>query len=157
MTMTESLNRLDMLTLATEIVSSYVANNTVPTTELPVFIQQVYHTITTLGTESLAAATRPKPFVPVNKSITDDYIVCLEDGKKLQMLKRHLKTVYNMSVEQYKERWGLPADYPVVSPNYAKRRSEIAKTSGLGMTSHRRKLTIVKDGTDTHAAVVAAK
>ena len=95
--------------------------------------------------------------MPINKSVTEDFIICLEDGKKLQMLKRHLKTVYNMTVEQYKERWGLPADYPVVSPNYAKRRSEIAKTSGLGMTSHRRKLKIVKDGTDSHAAIIASK
>ena len=155
--MSESAHRLDLLSLSSEIVCSYVANHSLPASELPAFIQQVYGCLTTINSESTAAASRPKPAVPINKSITDDFIICLEDGKKLQMLKRHLKTVYNMSIEQYKERWGLPVDYPVVSPNYAKRRSEIAKTSGLGMTSHRRKLKIVKDDTDNHAAIVASK
>lgn len=155
--MTESPNRMDLLSLSSDIVCSYVANNSIPTSELPTFIQQIYSCLIAINSESTAAASRPKPAVPVNKSVTEDFIICLEDGKKLQMLKRHLKTVYNMTVEQYKERWGLPADYPVVSPNYAKRRSEIAKTSGLGMTSHRRKLKIVKDGTDSHAAIIASK
>lgn len=155
--MTEPLNRVDLLNLTTEIVSAYVANNPVQPTELTSVMHQIYHTLIALGNESISAAARPKPAVPINKSVTDEYIVCLEDGKKLQMLKRHLKTVYNMSIEQYKERWGLPSDYPVVSPNYAKRRSDIAKTSGLGMTSHRRKLKIVKDGHETHVAVIASK
>jgi predicted transcriptional regulator len=84
-----------------------------------------------------------KPAVPIEESVHEDYIVCLEDGKKLQMLKRHLKTVYNMSIEQYKEKWGLSAEYPVVSPNYAKRRSSIAKSSGLGQIGRKRRLTLV--------------
>ncbi len=156
--MSEPLNKIDLLSLTTEVVCSYVGNNAVVQSDLPALMQQVFHTLIVLSNESTsAAAARPKPAVPINKSVTDEYIVCLEDGKKLQMLKRHLKTVYNMSIEQYKERWGLAPDYPVVSPNYAKRRSEIAKTSGLGMTSHRRKLKIVKDGHDAHAAVIASK
>lgn len=153
--MSEPLNRIDLLSLTSEIVSAHVSNNQTPVADLPNLIQQVHHTLVVLsGDMTLASATRPKPAVAINKSITDEYIICLEDGKKLQMLKRHLKTVYNMSVDEYRERWGLPSDYPVVSPNYAKRRSEIAKTSGLGMTPHRRKLTIIKD--QKEAAIVAA-
>jgi len=116
--------------------------------DLPNVIQQIFVTLSNLNTDGQSGlTTRPKPAVAINKSITDDYIVCLEDGKKLQMLKRHLKTVYNLTVEQYRERWGLPSDYPVVAPNYAKRRSEIAKSSGLGMSRHRRKkLKVVDNG-----------
>jgi predicted transcriptional regulator len=83
------------------------------------------------------------PAVPIEDSVTDEYIICLEDGKKLQMLKRHLNTVYNMSLDQYKERWGLPVDYPVVSPNYARRRSQIAKNTGLGVNGRRKKIKVV--------------
>ena len=132
--------RLELLSLTAEIVAAHTSNNTVGVADLPALIQQVFVTFCNLNAEGIHAGMtiRPKPAVAVNKSVTDEYIICLEDGKKLQMLKRHLKTVYNLTVEQYRERWGLPADYPVVAPNYAKRRSEIAKTSGLGMTRHRR-------------------
>ena len=143
--MTDQPSRLEVLSLTSEIVSAYVSNNTLPITDLTGVIQQVFQTLHTLSADTTLGTfgVRPKPAVPINKSITDEYIVCLEDGKRLQMLKRHLKTVYNMSVEQYKERWGLPSDYPVVSPSYARRRNEIAKTSGLGMSRHRRKMKVI--------------
>ena len=139
--MSENPMRLELLSLTAEIVAAHTSNNAVGVTDLPNVIQQIFITLSNLSTEGMqgGVTTRPKPAVAINKSITDDYIICLEDGKKLQMLKRHLKTVYNLTVEQYRERWGLPADYPVVAPNYAKRRSEIAKSSGLGMSRHRRK------------------
>jgi predicted transcriptional regulator len=139
--MSENPIRLELLSLTAEIVAAHTSNNAVGVTDLPNVIQQIFITLSNLSTEGAqgGVTTRPKPSVAINKSVTDDYIICLEDGKKLQMLKRHLKTVYNLTVEQYRERWGLPADYPVVAPNYAKRRSEIAKSSGLGMSRHRRK------------------
>lgn len=129
--MTEKVENAELLELTTEIVASYVSNNTVASTDLAGVIQEVYKTMTTLGTQA-AQPERPKPAVPVKKSVTPDHIICLEDGKKLKMLKRHLKTAYNMSPEEYRERWGLPADYPMVAPNYAKHRSSLAKKIGLG-------------------------
>jgi len=129
--MTEKMETTEVLELTTEIVASYVSNNPVNTTDLPAVIQEVYRTLNGLGTQA-AQPERPKPAVPIKKSVTPDYIVCLEDGKKLKMLKRHLKTAYNMSPEDYRERWGLPADYPMVAPNYAKHRSTLAKKIGLG-------------------------
>jgi len=142
--MSEQPIRLELLSLTAEIVVAHTSNNAVGVGDLPNLIQQVFFTLSHLSTEGVQAGLtpRPKPVVAINKSVTDDYIICLEDGKKLQMLKRHLKTVYNLTVEQYRERWGLPSDYPVVAPNYAKKRSEIAKSSGLGMSRHRRKKLI---------------
>ena len=142
--------RLELLSLTAEIVAAHTSNNAVGASDLPSVIQQIFVTLSNLSTDGVQGGltTRPKPAVPINKSISDDYIVCLEDGKKLQMLKRHLKTVYNLTVEQYRERWGLPSDYPVVAPNYAKRRSEIAKSSGLGMSRHRRKKLKVVEAVD---------
>lgn len=129
--MSEKLETSEVLELTTEIVASYVSNNSVGTNELPAVIQEVYKTLNSLGTQA-AQPERPKPAVTVKKSVTPDFIICLEDGKKLKMLKRHLKTAYNMSPEDYRERWGLPADYPMVAPNYAKHRSSLAKKIGLG-------------------------
>lgn len=129
--MTEKMETAEVLELTAEIVASYVSNNTVNNSELSTVIQDVYKTLTGLGTQA-AQPERPKPAVSVKKSVTPDYIVCLEDGKKLKMLKRHLKTAYNMSPEEYRDRWGLPADYPMVAPNYAKHRSTLAKKIGLG-------------------------
>src|SRR5690606_21523254 len=100
-------------------------------------IQKVYKTLANVNTEGPSMAERPQPAVPIKKSVTPDYIVCLEDGKKLKMLKRHLKTAYNMSPEEYRERWGLPADYPMVAPNYAQQRSKLAKEIGLGTTGRK--------------------
>lgn len=121
----------NILELTAEIVSAHVSNNSVPVSELPSLIQEVFRTLSTVG-KSTAPAEKPQPAVPIKKSVHPDYIICLEDGKKLKMLKRHLKTAYNMTPEQYRERWGLPPDYPMVAPNYAKHRSTLAKKIGLG-------------------------
>ncbi|MEE8284718.1 MAG: MucR family transcriptional regulator [Alphaproteobacteria bacterium] len=128
----------DLLELTTEIVSSHVANNPVAIQDIPDLIRQVYGTLTTIDQGPSAQADRPQPAVPIKRSITPDHIICLEDGRKLKMLKRHLKTAYNMTPEQYRERWGLPADYPMVAPNYAKQRSNLAKKIGLGRKPRRR-------------------
>lgn len=135
--MIEQTNQSELLELTTEIVAAHVANNSVPVGDLPQLIQDIYRTLTGLG--SAAPAVRPQPAVAVKKSVFPDYIVCLEDGKKLKMLKRHLKTSYNMTPEEYRERWGLPADYPMVAPNYAKHRSHLAKKIGLGTRPRGRK------------------
>ncbi|MBO6518744.1 MAG: MucR family transcriptional regulator [Rhodospirillales bacterium] len=129
--MTDQPTQTDLLELTSEIVSAHASNNTVAANDLPNIIKDVYSTLQNLGSET-PPAERPQPAVPVKKSITPDYIVCLEDGKKLKMLKRHLKTSYNMTPEEYRERWGLPVDYPMVAPNYAKKRSSLAKKIGLG-------------------------
>lgn len=129
--MSESPNQTELLELTAEIVSSHASNNTVAAADLPQIIREIYATMATLGTDA-APVERPKPAVPIKKSVTPDYIICLDDGKQLKMLKRHLKTAYNMSPEEYRERWGLPADYPMVAPNYAKKRSTLAKKIGLG-------------------------
>jgi predicted transcriptional regulator len=129
--MTEKADRSELLALTTDIVASHVANNRVDSNELPQLIRQVFATLSNIG-ESEAAPERPQPAVAVKKSVTPDYIVCLEDGKKLKMLKRHLKTSYNMTPEEYRDRWGLPPDYPMVAPNYAVQRRELAKKIGLG-------------------------
>jgi predicted transcriptional regulator len=122
----------ELLVLTTEIVSAHVANNTVSLADLPQLIQQVYGTLAGIGGASTSIGPRPQPAVAVKKSVTPDFIICLEDGRKLKMLKRHLKTAYNMTPEEYRERWQLPADYPMVAPNYAKQRSSLAKKIGLG-------------------------
>lgn len=125
----------DLMELTTEVIAAYVSNNLVAASELPKLMRDVYQTLSAVGaTEPLIE--RPRPAVPIKKSVFPDYVICLEDGKKLKMLKRHLKTAYNMSPEDYRERWGLPADYPMVAPNYAKHRSVLAKEIGLG-TSRR--------------------
>lgn len=131
-------NSSDLLALTTDIVSSHVANNTVAMQDLPQLIQQVYAALANVGS-ALAAKERPTPAVPPKRSVTPEYIICLEDGKKLKMLKRHLKTRYNLSPEEYRERWGLPPDYPMVAPNYAAQRSDLAKKIGLGTTRRRKR------------------
>jgi len=136
--MSENPNISELLEFTTEIVAAHSGNNTVAPDDLPKLIQDVYKTLSNLGTQQ-PAQERPKPAVAVNKSIFPDFIVCLEDGKKLKMLKRHLKTAYNMTPEDYRERWGLAADYPMVAPNYAKHRSNLAKKIGLGTKSRKQK------------------
>ena len=115
-----------------QIVSAHIANNSVQAADLPALIQQVFATLTTLGSAPVQAVERPEPAVPVRKSVFPDYIICLEDGKKLKMLKRHLMTSYNLTPDAYRERWGLPSNYPMVAPSYAERRSTLAKSIGLG-------------------------
>lgn len=127
------------LRYTTDIVASFVRNNTLSASELADLIRLVHQTLTSLGRgESDPALERSKPAVPINKSVHADYIVCLEDGKKLKMLKRYLRSTYNMSPDEYRKRWGLPPDYPMVAPNYAARRSEFAKKIGLGKGVRRR-------------------
>jgi len=129
--MVEKPDSSELLALTTDIVASHVANNTVAVADLSSLIQQVY--IALSGVEAAGGAAGPSsPAVSIKRSITPDYIICLEDGKKLKMLKRHLKTRYNLSPDEYRKRWGLPADYPIVAPNYAKQRSLLAKKFGLG-------------------------
>jgi predicted transcriptional regulator len=127
----------DLLALTTEIVAAHVSNNTVAVGDLAQLINQVYQSLANIGSVPAAPVTRPQPAVSVKKSIQPDYLVCLEDGKKLKMLKRHLKTAYNMSPEAYRERWSLPPDYPMVAPNYARQRSRLAKEIGLGTRARR--------------------
>jgi predicted transcriptional regulator len=127
----------ELLSLTTEIVAAHVSNNTVAVTDLPQLIEQVYRTLANVGVEPAPAVERPQPAVPIKKSVMPDYIICLEDGKKLKMLKRHLKTAYDMTPEEYRERWALPPDYPMVAPNYAKQRSKLAKQIGLGTRARR--------------------
>ena len=135
--MTEESPNVDLLGLTTEIVAAHVANNTVPTSDLPSLISQVYGALATVGAAPEPAPEKPQPAVPVRKSVHPDYIVCLEDGKKLKMLKRHLMTAYNLTPDEYRERWNLPADYPMVAPNYARQRSRLAKEIGLGTRAGR--------------------
>ncbi len=120
-----------LLGLTAQIVSAHCGHNNVPATGIPALIQQVYATLRGLGPEPAPAEQR-EPAVPIKRSVFPDYIICLEDGKKLKMLKRHLQTAYNMSVDQYREKWGLPPNYPMVAPNYAEHRSSLAKKIGLG-------------------------
>ncbi len=126
----------DILKLVTEIVAAYVAKNPVAASELPAIIKNVHATLGGLSTRVPEGATAPRPpAVPVKKSVTPDHIVCLEDGKKLKMLKRYLRSRYKMSPDDYRARWNLPPDYPMVAPNYAARRSEFAKKIGFGKGS----------------------
>jgi predicted transcriptional regulator len=136
--MSDQSNQNELLALTTQIVAAHVANNTVAVTDLPQLIHEVFRTLASVGTAPVALE-RPQPAVPVKKSVTPDYIICLEDGKKLKMLKRHLKTAYNMSPEEYRDRWGLSADYPMVAPNYAQHRSSLAKKIGLGTKPRKRR------------------
>jgi predicted transcriptional regulator len=121
----------DILKLVTEIVTAYVSKNPVSADELPQIIRNVHATLGGLGSAEPRALPQ-KPAVPVKKSVHDDYIVCLEDGKKLKMLKRYLRARYKMTPDEYRARWNLPSDYPMVAPNYAQKRSDFAKKIGLG-------------------------
>ncbi|HEU4518571.1 MAG TPA: MucR family transcriptional regulator [Microvirga sp.] len=146
--MSESVATSNYIELAADIVSAYVSNNSVPSGDLPSLISDVHGALLRVaGGQVEAPAEAPKPAVAVKKSVTPDYIVCLEDGKKFKSLKRHLRTQYGMTPEQYREKWGLPADYPMVAPNYAKARSELATEMGLGQ--QRRKGRAAEEGSST--------
>ncbi|MEM9570336.1 MAG: MucR family transcriptional regulator [Pseudomonadota bacterium] len=121
----------DILECASDIVSAYVSNNPIQSGELPELIRQIHSTLVALEKTDLSNGVL-EPAVPVKKSITDDFLICLEDGKKFKSLKRHLRSKYGLSPEQYREKWGLPYDYPMVAPSYARKRSALAKEMGLG-------------------------
>jgi predicted transcriptional regulator len=131
--MTDDFNNTDTIELTADVISAYVSNNPVPVSELPALIAQVHHSLSGL---SNGQATEPVeklvPAVPIKKSVTPEFIVCLDDGKKFKSLKRHLKTTFGLTPEEYREKWDLPADYPMVAPSYAATRSELAKKIGLG-------------------------
>jgi len=129
----------DFIGLTASIVSAYVSNNPVPAGDLPALISHVHSALLNVSEgRAMVAAEPSKPAISVKRSVTDDYLVCLEDGKRFKSLKRHLRTRYNMSPEQYREKWGLPPDYPMVAPNYAQARSRLAKQMGLGQQRRRR-------------------
>jgi len=127
-----------LLRMTADVVAAYVSNNALPTAQLPDFIAAIYASLRTLDhTQDAGESGALKPAVPIRKSITPDYLICLEDGKKLKMLKRHLRSTYNMTPDQYRQKWGLAPDYPMVAPNYAEQRSAFAKKIGLGRSGGR--------------------
>jgi len=137
--MNDQIEHNDLLALTADIVSSHVANNSVAVNDLPQLIQNVFSTLSGLSTPAVAPEPKQEPAVSIRQSIKPDYIVCLEDGKKLKMLKRHLMTAYGMTPDDYRVKWNLPADYPMVAPNYAESRRQLAKSIGLGTTRSRTK------------------
>ena len=128
-----------LVTLTSDIVAAHVSNNSVAVSDVATLIQNVHAALTGLSTPAPAPEVKPEPAVSVRASIKPDYIICLEDGKKLKMLKRYLRTNYDMSPEEYRERWNLPSDYPMVAPNYAEKRRELAKKIGLGRKPNARR------------------
>jgi len=136
--MNDGLNSDRLLSLTTKIVAAHVSNNEIALGELPALIGQVYQSLITTGHQDEPSPDpgRPQPAVPISRSVTAEYLICLEDGKRLKTLKRHLKTAYNMTPAEYRERWGLPFDYPMVAPSYARHRSKLARDSGLGTRDH---------------------
>jgi len=129
--MSAEIDRTELLRMTGEIATAFVGGNVVASSDIPEVIRTVHGTLSALAAGAVKAEA-PTPAVPIKKSITKDYLICLEDGKKLKMLKRHLRATYGMSPEEYRAKWGLPADYPMVAPGYAARRSEFAKQIGLG-------------------------
>ena len=135
----ETVGDKSMIEMTTQVVAAYLSNNSVASNQIAEVINTVHEALSTLATGGAEPEPEPlKPAVPVRKSVTPDYIVCLEDGKQLKMLKRHLRTTYNMTPEEYRAKWNLSPDYPMVAPNYAKQRSEFAKKIGLGRQTTRR-------------------
>ena len=141
--MTEEELALDetLITLTSDIVAAHVSNNSVAVSDLPLIINSVHGALTGLSGKA-AEQAKPDPAVPIKSSIKPDYVICLEDGKKLKMLKRHLMTHYKMTPDEYRSKWGLPASYPMVAPNYAKKRAELAKAIGLGKKRGKRSATV---------------
>ena len=137
--MSDGTGEPNYIALTAEIVSAYVSNNTVPASDIPGLINQVHAALSRVSNgASEGAVEAPKPAISLKRSVTPEYLVCLEDGKKFKSLKRHLRTQYNMTPEQYRDKWSLPSDYPMVAPNYAAARSELAKQMGLGQQRRRR-------------------
>lgn len=131
--MSVKFSKDDVLRMTVDVVSAYLSNNQVATPQISDLINNVFSTLVSLEeTQPETSTEQPKPAASIKKSVTPDYIICLEDGKKLKMLKRHLRTTYNMTPEEYRAKWNLPPDYPMVAPNYARQRSDFAKKIGLG-------------------------
>lgn len=129
----ELVSRDEILRMSVDVVAAYLSNNQLPAGQIPEVINTVFRSLSSLDGTSTEVVQEPmKPAVPVRRSVTPEYLICLEDGKKLKMLKRHLRTTYNMTPEEYRAKWNLPPDYPMVAPNYAKQRSDFAKQIGLG-------------------------
>src|SRR5215211_3566528 len=151
--MSEGVTSPNYIELAADIVSAYVSNNSVPAADLPVLLNSVYAALTkTAQGQQEEPKAELVPAVSVRKSVTPDYIICLEDGKSFKSLKRHLRSTYDMTPEQYRAKWNLPADYPMVAPNYAKARSELAKTMGLGQQRRKGKAPVEAAANDVAAA-----
>ena len=131
-------NTETLITLTADIVSAHVSNNSVAVSDLPILIQNVHNALSTLGDTLVEPEARQEPAVSIRASVKPDYVVCLEDGKKLKMLKRHLMTHYQLTPDQYRAKWNLPADYPMVAPNYAEQRRSLAKKIGLGTKRRKR-------------------
>ena len=150
--MTATSNIPDLLGHASRIAAAYISNNETSVEDISAVVSRIYQSLSEISRNphNYKSSTPLAPAVPIEESVTDEYIVCLEDGKKLQMLKRHLNTVYGMTLDQYKVRWGLPTDYPVVSPSYARRRSAIAKNTGLGKTGRKPRIKTMQ-GKETAA------
>lgn len=129
---TPSIDKEDLLQMTTDIVASYLSHNPVPTEGVPDLIRSVYSTMSDVSGSVSKVESKQKPAVAISKSVSDDFIVCLEDGKKLKMLKRYLRSQYNMSPDDYRRKWNLPSDYPMVAPAYSRKRSQFAKDIGLG-------------------------
>ena len=140
--MAETENDTSSLELVSKLVSAYVSNNSLPPSEIPHLIKTVHEALKSPG----QAVAKPEPAVSIKQSVKPEYIVCLDDGKKLKMLKRHLRTAYNMSPDEYRQKWGLPSDYPMVAPEYAARRSELAKKIGLGRKKGWKKVSAKRVG-----------
>ncbi len=134
-----TIDHSELLALTSDIVAAHASNNAVPSSELSGLIEAVFGTLSKLSSEPAEPVIVLKPAVPIKKSVTDDYLICLDDGKKLKMLKRHLKTAYDMTPADYRAKWGLGHDYPMVAPNYAKKRQELAKKIGLGRKPKKKK------------------
>ncbi len=126
------MDRIDILYIAADIVTSYVGRNEIPAQDIPELLNTVFHSVQNLANPEIHEKDRPAPAIPIEESVTDNFIYSLEDGQPYKSLKRHLRTRYNMSPEDYRARWGLPSDYPMVAPAYARQRSSLAKKSGLG-------------------------
>jgi predicted transcriptional regulator len=133
-----TIDHSELLALTSDIVAAHASNNAVPSTELSGLIESVFGTLSNLS-QPAEPVVELKPAVPIKKSVTADYLICLDDGKQLKMLKRHLKTAYDMTPEDYRAKWGLGHDYPMVAPNYAKKRQELAKKIGLGRKPKKKK------------------
>ncbi|GBQ41422.1 MucR family transcriptional regulator [Komagataeibacter saccharivorans] len=149
--MSDTEQDFSCLELTAQVVSAHVSNNSVAATDLPDLIRNVYQALATVG-RPVEEPEKLQPAVPIRRSVFPDYIICLEDGKKLKMLKRHLHSAYGMTPEQYRERWGLPPEYPMVAPSYAERRSSLAREIGLG-----RKITAASAAVDAAAAKPARR